>query len=172
MKKGFFLTLEDISGSMEFFMMDPLDLQAGDLITVIGWKSKNPRIQQIYMHSRLDLIKKLQDNGSYQAIDPIAIIRKQRSQDRLLVSHATKSYTIMDGIETSISKTQEKEVAVAEIVFDNEELIATEDREIIKKTYTIPEEISIITSMISIIKKHPGMETIEIGNKEYSVSTI
>jgi hypothetical protein len=26
--------------------------------------------------------------------------------------------------------------------------------------------------MISIIKKHPGMETIEIGNKEYSVSTI
>lgn len=110
MKKGFFVTVEDISGSMEFFMMDPLDLADGNIVSIIWRKAKHPRILEIYVHDRADLIKKLKASGSYQENDNITKVRKERASERLAINSEKQSYTILDGIETSVSKLEEEEI--------------------------------------------------------------
>lgn len=166
------MTIEDISGSMEFFMMDSLDLQVGNIVTIIGRKSKNARLQQIFVHDRTAIIKKLQANGSYQEKDPITNVRKQRASDRLHTQQSKKSYTILSGIETSTSsrshsiesnESQDRQSMTEE----NEPIQPTsEDQEksfpLQGNIFQLPEELSNIQTIIMLLKQYTGEKDIII----------
>lgn len=108
MKKWYFMNVEDVSGSMEFFMMDPLDLQSGTIISLLWWKSKNARIQQIFIHNRNDILNKLNIDQNTQSTYKIANIRKERMRENITSSKQT-SYKILDGIEMSKDKFKNEE---------------------------------------------------------------
>jgi DNA polymerase III alpha subunit len=55
-KKGFFLLVEDISDSLEFFLKETLDYQKFDILTIEGYKTKSLRVSKIIKRSIDELI--------------------------------------------------------------------------------------------------------------------
>jgi DNA polymerase-3 subunit alpha len=92
MKKWFFLTVEDISGTLEFFILLSLDLNIGDLVTIEWRVGTNPRIQEMIVHDRTVLLSKISGWSSLQAI------RKERFAAQQTEKETVQKYTILEGI--------------------------------------------------------------------------
>jgi hypothetical protein len=73
------------------------------------------------VHKRSDIIQKLLSNGNYKSDDPIAIIRAQRATDRNNQAASTKSYSVLSGIETSLSKQEYSQEENTETLTHNED---------------------------------------------------
>jgi hypothetical protein len=73
-KKWFFIELEDISGTMEFFVKDVLDLKRFDILIVYGYKGRSFSIEKIVRTSREKLIQQ-----AWSKYDPEMTVVKAKS---------------------------------------------------------------------------------------------
>lgn len=75
-KKGFFIKIDDISDSFEFFVSDPCGLEKFDLVIVHGYKKNRISINKIIKtdHEKLKSLA----GGSYDPGDTVVKVKKAR----------------------------------------------------------------------------------------------
>ncbi|MDD3263034.1 MAG: DNA polymerase III subunit alpha [Candidatus Absconditabacteria bacterium] len=142
-KKGFFVEIEDISGKIEIFMKDTVDLKKNDIVIVHIFKGRSISLEKIVRTSREMLI---QQAGSKYNPEITVIKAKLLRQEGSSSNEKPKLEPII------IVKEQKKE------------------SESSNNLYPIPDNIQKIHKLSDIIKSNPGDQKIIIGNKEILVS--
>lgn len=143
-KKWFFIQIEDISGSIEFFVKELLDFQKFDILVISWYKGRSLSMEKIIKVERDHLIK--QAGSKY---DPEMTVVKAKSLR-------------MKPLDEPIQENKEDE--------KNQENDNTKETEIIldepQTTFSLPDNAKKIDEIIVIIQTHPGDQEIHIGNKK------
>ncbi|HMS91478.1 MAG TPA: hypothetical protein PKC87_04620 [Candidatus Absconditabacterales bacterium] len=142
-KKGFFIQIEDISGTTEIFVRELLDFKKFDILMIIGFKGRSISIEKIVKVSRDQLIR--QAGSKY---DPEMTVVKAKS---LRGQPSTRENT------TDIEAQKEEVMA--------EEVSPTSPYQ--QTTFTLPDSTQKINEIIIIIQTHKGDQEIRIGNKDF-----
>ena len=79
-KKGFFITIEDISDSFDIFLSETYWLSKFDLVIVSWWKKNRMQISKIVKTSR-EKLKELAW-GSYDENDTVSAVKKARAGEQ------------------------------------------------------------------------------------------
>ncbi|MFC2696297.1 MAG: hypothetical protein ACFN4U_04660, partial [Candidatus Absconditicoccaceae bacterium] len=187
-KKGFFIKIEDISTSWEFFTKDALDFHKFDLIILHGSK-KNGRI---YLDK---LVKTDYENlirlagGKYDPEWTVARAKKERYGDEknkeIEKIKAEKSQVELEESNENSQKHEEEQLPGEEFIEEEAGLFTDEqvdehgdeqvDEELEEKTFTLetlPENMEKIQSLMNILKHHEGDITVYILGKERKVSEV
>jgi len=143
-KKGFFVEIEDISGKIEIFMRDTVDLKKNDIVIVHIFKWRSVSLEKIIRTSR-DLL--IQQAGWKYNPDITVIKAKILRLEWVLW---TESKPKLEVINTQ--KTQKIEEKV-EIKSQN--------------IFPIPDNIEKINKIGNIIKNSPWEHKVQIWNKEF-----
>lgn len=139
-KKWFFIQIEDISWSTEFFVRETLNFERFNILMISGFKGKSLTIEKIVKMDRNHLIK--QAGSKY---DPeMTVVRAKALR---LKSSDTQP------IET---KSEEKKI---EEVLD---LISQE-----QTVFLLPDNAKKINELVTIIQTHKGDQEITIHNKKF-----
>lgn len=142
-KKWFFVEIEDISGKIEIFMKDTVDLKKFDIVIVHIFKSRSVSIEKIIRTSRDLLIQ--QAGWKYD-------------QEMTVI----KAKIMRMGSEKSETKKEILPPIVIKEAQPQEE----------KKQFPLPENIEKIQQLSIIVKAHPGDKKIRIGTKEIAIDEI
>lgn len=187
-KKGFFIKIEDISTSWEFFTKDALDFHKFDLIILHGSK-KNWRI---YLDK---LVKTDYENlirlawGKYDPEWTVARAKKERYGDEknkeIEKIKAEKSQVELEESNENSQKHEEEQLPGEEFIEEEAWVFADEqldehgdeqvEEELEEKTFTLetlPENMEKIQSLMNILKHHEGDITVYILWKERKVSEV
>jgi hypothetical protein len=71
--------VEDISGEMEFFLNEKLDLKVFDIINIQGYKGRRfPSTDQITVYNYDQLLDKIKTSGKYKPEKTVALVREER----------------------------------------------------------------------------------------------
>lgn len=81
MRGGFFLKVEDISGEIEFYLNEKLDLKPFDLVIIKWYQSRRANIDQIQLFTHEELIEKVKKAGRYKPEETVAKARNERMQE-------------------------------------------------------------------------------------------
>jgi DNA polymerase III alpha subunit len=143
-KKGFFIEIEDISGKMEFFVKEPLDLKKFDIVIVHLFKQegRSPNIDKIIRTSRDLLIKQAGDKYNPEITSIKAKILRSHTD-----THENKEKKLTPIIQ---SPKQEKPQKTNE--------------------FAIPDTMEKIQQLSSIIKTYPGEINVRIWSKEFMLT--
>lgn len=76
--KWIFITIEDISWDIDFYLKDTLDLKEFDILILTWYKNKSLRIKKITKINLEDLIQNAQKNGKYNPDDSVLLVRAKR----------------------------------------------------------------------------------------------
>ena len=77
-KKWFFIKIEDISDTLEFFVKDAMDLEEFDIIYISGYKWRTAKWEKIVKIKQEDLVKFAINSGKYNAEDTVAAVKTRR----------------------------------------------------------------------------------------------
>ncbi|MFA7298319.1 MAG: hypothetical protein WC010_01615 [Candidatus Absconditabacterales bacterium] len=139
-KKGFFVQIEDISGTTEIFVREVLDFKKFDILVIIGYKGRSISLEKIVKVSRDQLIK--QAGSKY---DPEMTVVKAKS---------LRGQTLIG--DTSETTENKEEEPIIEMVGPP-----------LPHTLTLPDNTQKINEIITIIQTHKGDQEINISNKTF-----
>lgn len=142
-KKGFFVEIEDISGKIEIFMKDTVDLKKFDIIIVHIFKWRSVSIEKIIRTSRDLLIQQ-----AWWKYDPEITVIKAKI------------------LRMGTEKADNKHEKLPPIV------VPKAENKLQDSVYPIPDNMEKIQQLSIIIKTHPGQQKIFIGTKEILVDEI
>ena len=182
MKWGFFMTVEDISWEMEFFISEKLDLQVFDIVNITWYKGRRfPQMDKITVLDFDSFQKKVQESNKYDPKKTVALVRKERfsihASDEKPDIRATRessdetsapSLSDPNNLETTTNNQwliTNNSWHTADVV---KEIAPTYNEE--KNTFPSPDNMMILAKIPSLIKAHPGDIDIKIGNMEAKVS--
>lgn len=139
-KKWFFIQIEDISGSTEFFVRETLNFAKFDILMITWFKGKSLTIEKIVKVNREHLIK--QAGSKY---DPeMTVVRAKALRMRTTDEHMGEAVK------------EEKKV---------ENIFSTSPHQ--QTTFTLPDSAQKINELITIIQTHKGDKEIIISNKTF-----
>jgi len=144
-KKWFFIQIEDISGNIEFFVKETLNLEKFDLLIVSWYKGKSLMIEKIIKTDYERLIK--QAGSKY---DPAMTVLKAKAMRMKPTEQAEEQNK-----EEYIGSTTQSPI---------------DDLLIEKKPFWLPDNINHLDDLITLIQTHPGNEPIIIQDKEFLLS--
>ena len=140
-KKGFFITIEDISDSFDIFLSETYWLSKFDLVIVSWWKKNRMQISKIVKTSR-EKLKELAW-GSYDENDTVSAVKKARAGEqqqlnieRIKAEIAAENEKMAEENKENLSKNvfSDKNKVAEDIEWENteyeEELNAIEDENI------------------------------------------
>lgn len=143
-KKWFFVQIEDISGTTEFFLRELLDFKKFDILVISGFKGRSVSIEKIVKVSREQLVK--QAGSKY---DPTMTVVKAKSL----------RWQVSIGGEQQVEKIETKK----EDTPIEEEYIAP----LPQTTFTLPDSAKKIDEIINIVTTYIGDQEITISNKNF-----
>lgn len=77
-KKGFFVEVEDITDSLEFFVKEALDLKKFDILTIDGYKGRSLKISKMVKRTVDELINEAKRQNKYDPDLTVAKVKQQR----------------------------------------------------------------------------------------------
>jgi hypothetical protein len=81
-KKGFFVKVVDISGEVEFFMVDKMNLKLLDVVQVHGYKANRWSVDKIVVVDIQAWRDKVRASGKYDPEMTVARVQKERKKKR------------------------------------------------------------------------------------------
>ena len=155
-KKGFFIMVEDITDSFEFFVKETLDIKVYDILILSWYKSRNRGIDTMVKISIERFTEQATKSGKF---DPQWTVAKVRAWRKMNVK------------ETLIETNTAKESIIREEEIE-EDII--EDHSIdpnLPIQIALPESIEKINTLIEILRTHTGDDHIVIiNNKEHHIT--
>ena len=153
-KKWFFVMVEDITDSFEFFIKDLLDLKVYDILIISGYKSRNRGIDTMIKISIEKFIEQAMKSGKYDPEWTVAKVRAWRKSNQ----------------KKEIVPIKE-DIIIEEESNNNIDIPVIEDELSWTITIPLPDSIDKINKLITIINSNPGSEhTIIINKKEYTIT--
>lgn len=174
-KKWFFILVEDITDSFEFFIKDLLDIKLYDLLIISGFKSRNRWIDTMIKVPIEQVIEQAQKSGKYDPQWTVAKVRAGRKWQT--VSAITPSSLELESEQTTEMIQEQEWMDLTDIDIWAED--SERDVENIQEettTYwpihiTLPDSLEKIKLLGNIITSHPGDDhTISVHNKTYTIS--
>jgi DNA polymerase III alpha subunit len=108
-KKGFFIKVEDITDSFEFFVTEPCGLEKFDIVIVHGYKNDRVRVTKIIKTSHTTL--KALAGSAYHPEETVAKVKKarygERKQAELIPLHIEEEQETILPCEANSENTQE-----------------------------------------------------------------
>jgi hypothetical protein len=169
---------------MEVFLSDKLDLKVLDVVEVSGYKGRRWSIDSMvvvdFEQYKDDAIAK----GKYDPSLTVAAVQKQRNEqmDHNLKAKIAQAAFAEDEQLIHLSedeegyeglKNDEEEVSQHEHdeeYMDGEEQSSSEAVSDDFVQFSLPDDIVLITRMTTILKNHPGDQTIVVGGTTHHVS--
>ncbi|MFA6255628.1 MAG: DNA polymerase III subunit alpha [Candidatus Absconditabacterales bacterium] len=139
-KKGFFIQIEDISGTTEIFVREVLDFKRFDILVITGFKGRSISIEKIVKVSRDQLIKQSGSKYSSEMTVVKAKLLRLQSTGEEQGGGEIKS-------EANIAK----------------EISPTSPQ----TTFVLPDNIQKINEIITLTQTHKGDQEITISNKTF-----
>jgi DNA polymerase III alpha subunit len=161
-KKWFFIKIEDISGSIEIFTKDMMDLTKFDVLIIEWYKGKSLKIKKITKTHIQTLITEAQKAWTYKPDQSISLVLQKRwshNQDT--------GNTIQD-----MSQTTNHPQVVIPTHNDHPQTDHIQDQDNPNQPYNfpLPKNIEHIAQIAHIIKSQPWTHPITIWSKLYHVS--
>lgn len=154
MKGWYFLTIEDISGTIELYLQDKLDLEPFDIIHLFGYKGmRTPKIDKIIVLDITQLREQAKKWNSYSPENTVALVRKERMEKA-----TTKQAPAAPTPSTPVAQ-KSPALAPSKSPWESNEF-----------SFTTPEDISILTKIPWLIKMHPGNIVVTIGKLQANLS--
>ena len=142
-KKGFFIQIEDISGSTEVFVREMLDFKKFDILMITGFKGRSISIEKIVKVSREQLIK--QAGSKYD--QEMTVVKAKSLRGQSLIG----------------GQIGDTEIIKEEIVADEQSPTSPHQQ----TNFSLPDNTQKIDEMIMIIQTHTGDQEITINNKVF-----
>lgn len=166
-KKWFFMAIEDISGTVEFFMRETSDLKKFDILIITGFKGRWLSIEKIVRTSREKLIQ--QAGGKY---DPEMTVVKAK----LLRTWLDKPvYDLPDLPTSSFIPTESDSIQDFELEWIGWEI----EEQILEETipeipeiteFAIPDTMDKINTLRELLRSYPWDVEVIIGWGKYMVT--
>lgn len=77
-KKWYFVKIEDISDTIEFFVKDPMDLQEFDIVYISGYKGKTAKWDKIIKLKHEDVVRFATNSNKYDPKETVAVVKAKR----------------------------------------------------------------------------------------------
>lgn len=186
-KKGFFVEIEDLSGSTEFFIKDVVNLKKFDIVIIHGFKSRGRSIDKIIKTSRENLIERATKSGKYDESLTATQVKKMRNQENPInntqdtvqltqeahipdestnqeLSHTTEQnlYTPGSDVEPIKQHIEPDNITLAE---------EKKDEKINNLVFSLPSNAAKIQKLLMLLKNHPGNTSITIDKKTYYIDS-
>lgn len=152
-KKWFFIRIEDVTDSLEFFVKDVLDLQKYDIVYLSWNKNGRISIEKITRTTRDILVQEAQTANKYNPEHTAIYVKILRMTEE-------------EKTKEPIEQNNEKDFIQEEI-----EITEINEHEIEEKTeFSLPDSLSAITHLATIIKEYPGELRVKIWSINYKVN--
>lgn len=175
-KKWFFILVEDITDSFEFFIKDLLDIKVYDILLISWFKSRNRWIDTMIKVNIEQFIEQAQKANKYDSQRTVAKVRAGRKGKDLNATSYTHTWL----------ETEETNEIIQEQDYEDNTVIDSMSTEQIEQEYktideeeqpsgptiiTIPDNLEKIKLLSNIIMSNPWEDiTISVHGKEYTVS--
>lgn len=153
-KKWFFIRIEDVTDSFEFFVRDVLDLQKYDIVYISGHKNGRVAIDKITKTSRDMLVQEAQTANKYNPEHTAIYVKIVRMAEEERVQ------------ETNNQIEQSEEFIQEDTPIEEE----TNTETWWKTIFSLPDSLETIKKIATIIKENPWDTNVQIGNMHYQVS--
>lgn len=171
-KKWFFILIEDVTGSFEFFVKDKLNIKLYNIYHISGYKSRSRNIKTMIKIDIIDLIEKAKTSNKY---DPQRTVTRVKSWRGGIISAPSIS---LESEETQaiIEEQDAKEIEQAPHQDDISTwaTLDTSSSSTAPNTVTLelPDSLEDIKHIITSITSNPWEDhTIHINNNTYHIST-
>lgn len=195
-KKWFFIKIEDISDSIEFFTKDTMDLAEFDIVYISGYRWRWSKRDKIVRMNLDDMVRFASNSGKYNPEETVVNIKAKR----LIQAEAPKAIDIIpninlsDNIDSEIidnKPTEEENNSIEDIYSDSSEDNENDDNIYISEEwsdtniinshitnikeenitkFTIPSDINIIKQIWTIVKSNPWSLEIELWTMKVKIS--
>ena len=165
-KAGYFVMVEDVSGTKEIFMKDILDIQKLDILIIFGQKTTRLRIFKAIRTSRDFLVESAKNINKYDPTMTMNVVRKLR-----LAKDFMPVIQDFGQVDTVADDPTDGPVLPSAFDHDVDTIQAQESEDAPKgRTFPLPDGMAQMQALMQAIKLHPGELQIQIGAQEYMVS--
>lgn len=169
MRGWYFLKVEDISGQMEFYFQDKIDLEPFSIVSITGYKGMRfPKADMISVLSWKQLIQKATTASLYDPERTVAKARVARKWTQVLevpvsTDRWLESLAHNDAHEvTSLIEEEDMSGAIGEI--DWWPSLGT------WHIYAMPDNVEYLQKIAAIVKQYPGDKKIQVGTMQLELS--
>ncbi len=173
-KKWFFILVEDITDSFEFFVKELLDIKVYDILLISGFKSRNWTIDTMIKVNIEQFIEQAKKANKY---DPQWTVAKVRAWRKGIVSNHTTLSLESEDIKDIIKEEEQKDIFWWDQIFEEEVRIDTPQSENENTPQqwpiiiTLPDSIEKIKLLSNIINSSIGEDyTILVYGTTYHIS--
>ncbi len=166
-KKWFFIMVEDITDSFEFFVKELLDLKIYDILIISGFKSRNRWIDTMIKVSIEKFIEQAIKSGKFDPQWTVAKVRVWRKQNNTQLSESIQA---KESIEKTIREKEKNTEKIIDYDYDDTTNSWTESE---KQNIIIPlpDSLEKIKLVINILNTYQGTEhTVIVNNTTYTIS--
>lgn len=157
MRWWWFLKVEDITGQMEFYFMEKVDLEPFDIVYITWYKwQRFPKADCIRVLSLDKIIQKAQQANLYKPEQTVAFVRRTRKWEWI------ESPAPSISVERIVAEPEEIEQWIEEPAEEIE--MST------KIIYPLPEDAQILQKIVWIIKQFPGDLSVQVWGMDVQLS--
>jgi DNA-directed DNA polymerase III PolC len=177
MRGGWFLQVEDITGQMEFYFMEKVDLEPLDIVYITWYKGQRfPKADCIRVLSHRKLVEKAKSWGLYDPAQTVASVRRARKGELVQQSPPVVTPLLEEELlpddeivyVNTISPELEEEHIDEEKQNDDLPVEAESTDELL--VFPVPEDATTLQAMVQIIKQFQWPVCVQIGTKEVTLS--
>ena len=170
-KKGFYIKVEDISDTLEFFVKESLDVKLFDILIIEWYKSKSIKWKKVTTIILDDLIAVATNAHKYNATETVYEIRLKRLWWAKIEHHLANPGSDFSSLDTSNEEGNAKEEYLTDVMVDSGHDDIQEDQDDTKSLIlTLPDDINRITTIQQLLHQHPGQIALSLENTTYHVS--
>ncbi len=184
-KKGFFVEVEDITDSLEFFVKEALDLKKFDILTIDGYKGRSLKISKMVKRTVDELINEAKRQNKYDPDLTVAKVKQQRllPKEILIVDQPVVWWMWKEATPFSDMTTDE---VVQEAALDetHDHINPPSDTQIWQDLLQepmmidtpgilqleLPQDPLMLKQLVNLIKQHPGTHAVMLGSAIKHVS--
>lgn len=153
MRGGYFLQIEDITGQMELYLQEKIDVEPFDILYITGYKGmRMPKIDTIRVLSLKSLRAKAQKAKLYTPNQTVAEIRQLRKQE--YQASLPSSFVPTDTSEETAPKQVSSDLSPKNS----------------STAFPAPENIAILAQLPQLLKAYPGEVAVTIGDLQATIS--
>lgn len=158
MRWGWFLQIEDITGQMEFYFMEKVDLAPLDIVYITWYKGQRfPKADCIRVLSYTKLLEKAKNAWLYDPEQTVALVRKMRKSELMIPAPVS-----VVSEQPASSPAPDEDQPVVDMV--DIEVQSAQTNDLSEKVFSLPEHAIVLQEMAQIIKHHPWSKRVQIGN--------